>query len=225
MSALEFEPRPIRNYNFRDLTGERFGLLIARECVGRAMNRKAVWLCECDCGNTAFVESVHLTRGATRSCGCFARAQTIKIHTTHGQYGTPLYKRWRSMIARCTDPSSPSYRYYGGRGIRVCDEWTRFENFAKDMGGSFEKELSIDRINPDGNYDPSNCRWANVIDQANNKRTNRLIEFNGRTLTMAQTARMYGIKYETLQRRLGKGWTIEKALTYPIRRKQYELSN
>lgn len=137
----------------------------------------------------------------------------------HGMFGTRIYKIWDGMKYRCTNPNSDAYHNYGGRGITVCDEWIHdfmaFYNWSMSHG--YSDDLTLDRINVNGNYCPENCRWADDITQHNNTRTNRYIEYNGETHTMAEWAKIKGMKYVTLNTRINKyHWPIAKALTTPL---------
>ena len=145
---------------FHDITGQRFGRLIALEIARRNPTR---WLCHCDCGNKTIVQLGHLTTGDTKSCGC------QRGSPTHRRYKTRTYYIWAAMLRRCRNSKASNYKNYGGRSIKVCDRWMKFENFLADMGESPAK-LSLDRINNDGNYEPGNCRWTTASEQAKNRR-------------------------------------------------------
>lgn len=159
----------------KDITGQIFGRLTAIECVGSNNWNRCLWLCKCSCGNTKIVDGSSLRMGRTRSCGCLDREKHITHpnRTTHGQCGTRIYRIWKAMKNRCLNPNTPDYkRWYGSNGITVCEEWKNdFSSFYEwSMANGYRDDLSIDRIDPSGNYEPSNCRWADAKTQANNKR-------------------------------------------------------
>jgi hypothetical protein len=146
----------------------RFGRLTAlRPATWR--HRRLLWECRCDCGKTLVVDGNNLRRGHTRSCGCFSRESLRRRMTTHGKRRTAEYSVWRDMWTRCTNPNGKFYQHYGGRGIRVCNRWKRFENFLSDMGLRPDG-LTLERKNTNGNYTPSNCKWATRLEQNRNRR-------------------------------------------------------
>lgn len=206
-----------------DLTGQRFGRLTVIEYAGQSKQKTAMWKCQCDCGNTVTVRSICLRKGDTQSCGCYAVEQVKKANTKHGmktRASKPdrIYNIWNSMKGRCQNPNNDDYEHYGGRGIVVCEEWQEFEPFYDlAMANGYEKNLTIDRINVNGNYEPSNCRWADVMVQNNNKNDNRYITANGETHTLAEWGRIAGIKPDTIAKRMKKGWSVEDAVTTPKR--------
>lgn len=212
-----------------DITGNRYGRLTVIEFVD-IEHRMARWRCKCDCGNEVVTYGNHLRMGQTRSCGCLAaeyrkdKPEAVRLakiaNTKHGGTHDRLFKIWTSMRSRCRDKNHPAYKWYGGKGVTVCDEWQDYQTFKKWAyeNGYDEKarmhDCSIDRIDPNGNYCPENCRWADIQTQAENKTAIRLYEFNGERHTVSEWARRYGIKKSTLSWRLVKlGWPIEKALT------------
>ena len=197
----------------KDIKGQRFGKLVANKYVYSDKSGYAYWECTCDCGKKTVVMGANLRSGKTKSCGCL-----YKHSKTHGGSGTRLYKTWCSMKERCARVGDKSYPRYGGRGIRVCEEWKNdfdaFRSWAYHAG--YNDFLSIDRINVNGNYEPSNCRWATQKTQANNKRNSRKINYNERLLTIAQWANITGVPEATIRARLFKlRWDVETALTTP----------
>lgn len=197
-----------------DLTGQRFGrLAVIRYDPGKG------WLCHCDCGTEKFILSGSL-RSGTISCGCFRKEKMRVLRTKHGHAGkgSAVYIAWQGMKRRCEDPNNKHYADYGGRGIKVCDRWQDFANFLEDMGPKPTRSHSIDRMKNDEDYCPDNCRWATKVEQANNKRSNRVLEFNGRKLTVSEWARELGVQASALHRRLGNGWSVEDTLSRPLGR-------
>jgi hypothetical protein len=195
-----------------DITGKRYGRLVAlRENPG---NQKQ-WICKCDCGNTHIVTKGHLKDGHVKSCGCLLKEGAS--HPTHGLSQTRIYSVWHQMIYRCENPKSISYPYYGSRGITVCDEWHDVKLFNKwAMANGYEDKLTIDRIDSDGNYEPSNCRWKTIIEQNNNLRSNHVITINGQSKTMAMWSKEYGIKQSAIYERLQHGWSEKDAISMPV---------
>ena len=174
----------------RDLAGLRFGKLLVLELSHS--DQRAFWKCLCDCGTTKVVQSRLLVTGKVRSCGCMSSRLTVGDRTrTHGEGGpytrSAEYRTWAHMVERCTNTGSKDYPEYGGRGILVCDRWLRFENFLEDMGRRPSLKHSLDRFpNNNGHYDPGNCRWASPEQQANNRRSNRLLTYLGKSYTLME---------------------------------------
>lgn len=169
----------------------------------------------CDCGNLGRVRLNQMRMGKTRSCGCMINPSITRAKTTHGCAKRSEYRIWGLMLQRCENPRNPGYHKYGGRGISVCSRWHEFESFLADMGPRPSPAHSLDRY-PDnnGNYEPGNCRWATLREQAKNKRNNLWLEFNGERLHLADWARRLGIGAPSLRVRL-KRWPLEIALTRP----------
>lgn len=200
---------------FLDLTGQRFGRLVAISHYIEA--KRTFWNCQCDCGTTTAVDRQSLRSGATTSCGCRRGAATAARNMTHGLRHVPEYSVWAMMRQRCNNPRFPAYKAYGGRGIVICERWSAFENFYADMGSRPSPKHELDRIDNDGPYSPDNCRWTTQQANANNKRSNRIIEHNGDALTLAEWSRRTGMKYDTLLARLDRGWPVERALSASVK--------
>jgi len=196
-------------------------------------NKKHVWhvKVKCSCGNIKQVRVHSLLNGHTLSCGCLGAEKrgAAKGAKTHGMTNSPEYTTLRKMKERCYSKNCPEYSYYGGRGIKICDRWLEpngqgMLNFYTDMGPRPSKEYSIDRIDVNGDYTPENCRWTDIYTQANNKRSNNYLTFNGETKTLTTWANELGIEPKTLFTRIYDGWGIEKALSTPtIKPKTYSL--
>ena len=202
---------------FIDLSGQRFGRLTVIERAAENLSGKPAWHCRCDCGNHVTVRGNALHTGNTMSCGCL-RVDTCKgTKTTHGSSKTRLFYTYNNMKHRCYYKKSKDYENYGGRGICVCDEWLHsFETFKKwALENGYSEGLSIDRIDPNGNYCPENCRWTTMQVQGKNKRMCYLT-FNGETKTREEWSMVTGISRANIADRLHKGWSIERTLTEPV---------
>lgn len=203
----------------KNIEGQRFGRLRVLFYVGQNKSKQAMWVAVCDCGGTVICDTHSLIRGNTKSCGCITEAfmKYKKPAITHGSCDHPVYNTWCNIRSRCYNKSNPKYPRYGGRGIKVCDEWQDFATF-KDwaLSHGYEQGLSIDRIDNDRDYCPENCRFVNNKIQSNNRSNNHYVEYNGKTQTISQWAEEYGLQYFQLQSRLKYGWSFEKALTTPI---------
>lgn len=194
-----------------DLTGQRFGMLVAIRLHER-VNGQAVWACRCDCGNESMARLGNLRRGHTISCGCQRSAATTKNKTVHAMYGTPTYRSWSSMLTRCTNAANHKYASYGGRGISVHESWKLFEGFYADMGERPEG-TTLGRIDNDGNYEPGNCRWESVKQQGRNKRNTASFEHEGITATIPEHCERLGLNPSTVRTRLYTlGWPVDQAL-------------
>jgi len=197
---------------FKDLTNQRFGRLIALEAFKKPYNNKYHWKCICDCGRNVEVISSNLTKGNSTSCGCYKNEKIGALNMQHGLSKTRMFKIWVGIRKRCTNPNMKSYERYGGRGIKVCKEWDSYLRFYDDMINGYSDDLTLERIDPNGNYEPSNCKWANSIEQARNKTNTRLIEFNGIKLTAKGWEEITSIRSDTIQWRIKNGWDLERAL-------------
>lgn len=209
-----------------DLAGRRFDRLLVLRRAESSADGKARWVCACDCGNTTIVFSHALRMKGdaareikrTRSCGCLRKSASTVANSTHGMTRTRIYKTWLGMIARCSGASGEKdHKHYRDKGVSVCDEWKSFETFlAWASASGYKDNLTIDRIDNDGDYTPENCRWATKIVQQNNTSKNVVIKAFGRSMTMAQWAREYGIRNGTLFARLKSGWDVEQAISIPV---------
>jgi lambda repressor-like predicted transcriptional regulator len=198
-----------------DRLGRRYGRLVVIERLPAKSktDTNARWFCRCDCGRGTIAYGQDLEKGKHKSCGCLNAERIMQ----HGMSHTHVYHVWQAMLQRCENPNSQVYANYGGRGISVCSEWHRFENFYRDMGDR-PAGYSLDREDNNGNYERDNCRWTTTDVQANNKRRNRVIEINGHKKTLAQWAEYAGLSWATLRQRLDRmGWDIERALTDAIK--------
>lgn len=202
-----------------DLTGKRFERLVV---LHRASPSKSTtWMCQCDCGVLKSICGEELRRGSTLSCGCFARDNTAKRSTIHGECrngkSSSEYKAWGSAKERVLNPKHPAYKNYGERGIMICDRWLNsFENFFRDMGRKPTVKHTLERVDVNGNYEPSNCVWATQKEQALNRRNNRRITFRDRTMTVKEWAEELRLNPNLVHMRLHYGWSPEKALTTPL---------
>lgn len=205
--------------------GDRYGRLTVIkevESIPWKRGRRRMVLCKCDCGTEKVFGLSNIRRGTTTSCGCYYKEVAIKLRGKYGEFvNTKLYGVWKTMKQRCYDSNKQHYECYGGRGIVVCDEWKTdflaFYNWALNNG--YKEGLTIDRINNDGNYEPSNCRWVSQKEQSKNRRTNVYLTFNGETHTISDWSELLGVNPQTLQNRKYLGWTDEQILTTPIRGK------
>lgn len=210
-----------------DLTGQVFERLVVKERT-KFLNSEGAprygWLCECSCGQQIVVSGADLRKAHTRSCGCLQRELVSQRATKHGETrgGLPLrtkeYRTWKSIKHRCYNPRDKAYRHYGGRGISMSEAWRKdFSLFLADMGRCPEG-MSIDRIDSNGNYEKSNCRWVDWKTQCRNKRNTRRITINGTTLSIYDWADRVGLKGQALAQRISEGWSPERAISEKFRR-------
>lgn len=197
-----------------DLTGQKYGKLTVIGIAVDDPGKKKKWICCCDCGRKTIVAASNLRSGHTTQCLFCGYNEATKKKRTHGASRTPIYYVWNAMINRCNNPEFKSYKDYGGRGIRVCSEWEKSAVFIKwALENGYKDGLEIDRIDVEGDYCPENCRWITRLENANNKRNNKVVEHNGEFKTLAEWARYYNVNYKNLSRNLLKGYTLEDAVT------------
>lgn len=204
-----------------DMKGQRFGRWMV---IDRAdnLNGRTMWHCRCDCGTEKDVDAVNLRKGLTLSCGCLLSEKMADKQRTHGKRRSRLYNVWSNMKRRCYDEQNISYPYYGGRGITVCDEWVGADGFQHFWDWSYANgydetapkgECTLDRIDVNGNYEPSNCRWTDSFGQMRNRTNNRRITIQGITKTLSEWAELYGISESLASDRLNRGWEAQRAFT------------
>lgn len=200
---------------FIDITGHRFTRWHV-EGMWDGDEKRSHWRCRCDCGTIRRVNGLNLRQGKTLSCGCLCVERTTK----HGMVDHEAYSSWKAMRNRCRNPSHWEYPNYGGRGILVCERWADFTVFWHDMGPSWKPNMSIDRIDGNGNYEPSNCRWATSKEQGRNRRDNVMINTPNGKMTISEASETFGIKRVTLDHRVRAGLPMDK-LFLPARRHSY----
>ena len=193
----------------KDLTGQSFGsLTVLRRSPAHGNGKKPVtmWVCRCQCGREISVKADSLKSGHTVSCGC------LKVkHMESYKHKTRLYNIWKCMRQRCNNPNNPNYPHYGGKGVTICEEWKEYVGFrAWAAANGYDDSKSIDRIDVNGNYEPSNCRWADDKTQANNTTRNRRIAFRGRNMTISEIADLLDVSYSTIQHRVERGQALER---------------
>lgn len=192
-------------YYDENLVGKKFGRLqvISEE---HSKNKGLIEKCKCMCGNITYVTKHNLVNGNTKSCGCLHRDVTRELLSTHKLSNTALYKKFAKMIERCENPNSKAYKNYGGRGIKICDEWrndfTSFYNWS--MSNGYKEDLTIERIDVNGNYCPENCKWIPLKEQAKNKTNTIRITYKNETHILADWARITGLNPQTIRNRLNK---------------------
>lgn len=220
--------------HYKDRIGQKFGRLTILEY--HPNNRKSSYLCKCECGLIKEIKCDHVVQGLTKSCGCLSRELKSqrslgnKYSATHDKSGTRLYQIWGDMIQRCHNPKQKVYKWYGAIGIKVCEEWkndyTLFEKWA--LENSYSDELTIDRIDFNGDYEPNNCRWVSMKEQSRNKKDTILITHNGKTQCLKDWCVELNKPYPTIVNRIRNGWQPKIALLVPknIRRggNKYEQS-
>jgi hypothetical protein len=195
--------------------GDRFGRLVVLAEIASPSTRNRLFLCRCDCGQEHHAMGSSLMAGTTQSCGCLRREVVAQRRRTHGEAAHSArareYRAWQAMLSRCRNPRLRVYQHYGARGIRVCERWHSYEYFLADMGRC-PPGASLERIDNNGHYEPTNCRWATPREQASNRRSTRLLTAFGKTQTCAQWAAEIGITRTTLWQRLKRGLRGEDAV-------------
>ena len=204
---------------FIDLVGQRFGRLVVKSLKSHAKDtreRASIWTCRCDCGKEIDVIVSSLTLGRTKSCGCFHKDIVSSASLKHGLSKSKIYKVWAGMKDRCYNTHSFGFKYYGGRGISVCDEWLNdFKSFYDwSMANGYTEGLTIDRINTNGNYEPNNCRWITRQEQAFNTRTTKHVKYKEKEYeSLSQLSRELKIPLSTLRRKIKDGTIIIQEIT------------
>ena len=201
-----------------DLTKQKFGRLTVIKRVENDKHGKSRWLCKCDCGNEIQVVGIDLKSGHTQSCGCLQKEVLLKRTIKHNMSKSRIHRIWSRMKSRCYNEKVIEYKNYGGRGIIIYDEWkNNFQNFYNwSINNGYSDDLTIDRINNDGNYEPSNCRWIDNEQQQKNKRNNHFLTYKETTTCIADWEKIKGFKKGLIKSRLKLGWTIEQAIETPI---------
>lgn len=210
-----------------DIVGLRINNFLVLNYIGKKLygpKQKAYhsYLVECVCGSRSLkLRQALVGLYKAKSCGCLVRGYSAKRYATeitkHGKSGSLIYKRWRAMITRCNNASQVGFKSYGGRGITVCDRWLNFNNFYKDMGEPPFPGATLDRIDNNANYEPTNCKWSTRVEQGSNKRNNRMITFQGETRTLSEWARKTNLPMKTLWCRIfQRSWSVERALSEPL---------
>lgn len=205
----------------KDVVGLRFGNLEVIK-YHDTINHRKYYECKCDCGNVAIVAGSFLRNGTTNSCGCL-RGKKIRnidvrqeaIEEPYGKSRTTLYGMWTGMKGRCLNPNNYSYYKYGGRGISICEEWMDYDIFKEwALNNGYGNNLSLDRIDNDGNYEPDNCRWVDMKTQSNNTRRNRIIKYKGMEKTLAEWSDYFGVTYNLLTVAHAKGKSYKEIMKY-----------
>ena len=198
-----------------EYTGKKYGRLTVLGIHHHSKTRHTYVTCQCECGARKVIRASSLVQGITRSCGCLDKEEKIRRKTKHGMFGTRIYDIWAHIKSRCDNKNTQQYKNYGGRGIKYCTEWKDFEKFyewAKNNG--YAENLTIDRINVNGNYEPENCRWILEKYQHRNTRTNKMLEYKGERHCASEWAEKLDLNYNTLLTHLRGGWGVKEALEY-----------
>lgn len=219
-----------RSAKLKDMTGQRFGRLLVLGVSEKTKSGHAQWLCRCDCGHERSYFGKNLRRGMSRSCGCLARDSWGQSNVRHGHARvgrtSKEYRTWASMVQRCTDPSSTAYKDYGAHGVSVCERWREdFTNFLADMGPAPSSEHTIDRVDSAGNYEPANCRWADLQTQSRNRRSTVCLPWKGEDRSLSEISRMEGISTYMLSHGVRVlGLSVEEALMRRPRSRRHKAT-
>jgi hypothetical protein len=198
--------------------GDVFGRLTVKERLGSRRGYGIVWRCECVCGGVKEVATRYLSGGDVKSCGCLRKGRTPNSGNTKISLHPLVYNSWKSLRQRCCNPNATGYRYYGGRGIKVCERWKNsFDNFLEDMGNRPGKEYSIERKDNNKGYEPGNCVWATKVEQMNNRKNNYLIDVDGVNKTVGQWAKEIGEHRCVFYNRKRRGYSDEDIVSVPVR--------
>ncbi len=219
---------PTYKYNYATLAGKKFRKLTAIKFVENRSGNNPYWLFKCVCGQTKVISVYSVVKNKTISCGC-NREKMLSgglVHKIHGMSKTRFYEIWKNMHRRCYSPKSSRYSSYGGRGIVVCNRWHKFENFRDDMYSDYlensrkfgERKTTIDRIDNDGNYELSNCRWSAPKQQARNRRTSHFYFIKSQKFTLPEIAEKFNLDYKILNDRMKRGWNLQRAMNAPVRK-------
>ena len=198
-----------------NLIGKRFGRLTVIEKSDIKKRQLYCWVCKCDCGNFKIVDTSSLTNGHTKSCGCMHGEYLADLKRTHGESKTRLYKEWQDIKARCHNPNNKFYHIYGGKGVRVCDEWKESYESFRDwaIATGYNDNLTIDRIDVDGNYEPTNCRWVDLYVQANNRSNTHYVTYHGETDSLDNMCRKLNVSSKAIRQRMRRrNFTFEQAV-------------
>lgn len=216
----------------KNITGQRFNMLVALETTRVSPSGQAYWRFRCDCGGEKEIRASHAKSGQIKSCGCSSGALIGASHTKHGYWkgnvSAPEYSAWCLARTRCHNPNNQAFKDYGARGISMCDRWrvgedgkSGFECFIADMGDRPTPRHSLDRVENDKGYSPDNCRWATRIEQMRNTRGLRFVEYGGRTMCVSEAIEAAGsvIEIDRVVKRLNRGWSVQDAVTTPTLRR------
>lgn len=216
-------PVPYGMEQANDMVGMTFGRLVVVGKADRVKGQKQKWICKCACGSGREVVTAgyDLMRGKSKSCGCYHRERASDSNRTHGATNTGEHSVWRAIKARCYNPKNKCYHIYGARGIAMCKRWREsFEAFLSDMGKRPSNKHQIDRIDNDGMYEPSNCRWVLNVENSRNRNNNRMVTIDGKAKCLAEWCEIYGVNYHTVHKRMSRsGWDARRALQTPVRKR------